>query len=190
MGRKKHKPARGNKHTDLSVKVTIGNEEHLYERIKKCANPFVLILDGIQDPHNLGACLRTADAAGVDAVVVPKDRAVSLTDTVRKISCGAAESVPFFQVTNLATVMKKLKEEGIWIVGTSDKAKQSLYDLDLTGSICVVIGGEADGVRRLTSDSCDFLASIPMRGEVPCLNASVATGVSLFEVVRQRVAKK
>ena len=189
MARKKHKPVRVNKHANLATKVVIGNEEHLYERLKKCANPFVLILDGIQDPHNLGACLRTADAAGVDAVIIPKDRAVSLTDTVRKIACGAAETVPFFQVTNLATVMKKLKENGIWLVGTSDRAKQSLYDLDLRTPTGIVIGGEADGVRRLTGDSCDFLVSIPMLGEVPCLNASVATGVTLFEVVRQRMKK-
>jgi 23S rRNA (guanosine2251-2'-O)-methyltransferase len=189
MRRKAKNSARGNKHADLSARVRIGNEEHLRERVEACPLPFILILDGIQDPHNLGACLRTADAAGVDAVVVPKDRAVSLTDTVRKIACGAAESVPFFQVTNLVAVMKTRKEAGVWIVGTSDRAEKSLYELDMTCPTALVIGGEADGIRRLTADSCDFLASIPMSGKVPCLNASVAAGVALFEVVRQRMGK-
>ena len=190
MARKKSGRARGNRHADLTAKVRVGNEEHLLERLSESAVPFALILDGIQDPHNLGACLRTAAAAGVDAVVVPKDRAVSLTDTARKIACGGAESVPFFQVTNLVSALRKLKERGIWIVGTSDRADRSLYDLDLKCPTAVVIGGEADGIRRLTADTCDFLVSIPMApGKVPCLNASVATGVALFEVVRQRMTK-
>ncbi|NOY75400.1 MAG: 23S rRNA (guanosine(2251)-2'-O)-methyltransferase RlmB [Kiritimatiellaeota bacterium] len=186
MRRKTKNGARKNRHADLSVRLRVGNEEHLLERLENCSVPLVLILDGIQDPHNLGACLRTAAAAGVDAVVVPKDRAVSLTDTVRRIACGGAESVPFHQVTNLAGTLKRLKDAGIWIVGTSDHAEKSLYDVDLTCPTGIVIGGEADGVRRLTADSCDHLVSIPMLGKVPCLNASVATGVALFEVVRQR----
>ena len=157
--------------------------------LKDKKNPLLLILDEIQDPHNLGACLRTADAAGVDAVIVPKDRAVSLTETVRKIACGAAENIMFIQATNIASVMRKLKELGIWIVGTSDRADRSLYQVDMKGGTAIVIGSEAKGMRKLTTDLCDFLVSIPMSGKVECLNASVATGVCLFEAVRQRTTK-
>ena len=127
--------------------------------------------------------------AGVTAVIAPKDRAVSITETVRKIACGAAESVMFVQVTNLANCMTKLKEKGVWIVGTSDQAEKSFYELDLTGSTAVVIGAEGSGMRRLTTDKCDFLGSFPMQGKVECLNASVSTGVALFEAVRQRLHK-
>ena len=149
--------------------------------------PFVLILDCVQDPHNLGAILRTADAAGVHAVVAPKDKAVGITETVRRISVGAADHVPFAQVTNLARTMEKLKAAGLWLVGTSDHAKaQSIYDLDLKGPLALVMGAEEKGMRRLTEENCDFLASIPMAGKVECLNVSVATGVCLFEAVRQR----
>lgn len=164
----------------------IKTEHHLFAELENIKNPLLLILDGIQDPHNLGACLRTADAAGVTAVIVPKDRAVSLTETVRKIACGAAESIMFVQVTNLANFMDKLKDKGVWIVGTSDRAEKSFYELDLTGSAAIVIGAEGSGMRRLTTDKCDFLGVIPMQGKVECLNASVATGVCLFEAVRQR----
>lgn len=188
MKKHKHHPARKNRHADLGAKLFIKTEEHLIAELDKTKNPLLLILDGIQDPHNLGACLRTADAAGVTAVIVPKDRAVSITETVRKIACGAAESVMFVQVTNLATCMTKLKEKGVWIVGTSDQAEKSFYELDLTGSTAIVIGAEGSGMRRLTTDKCDFLGVIPMQGKVECLNASVATGVSLYEAVRQRLA--
>lgn len=151
--------------------------------------PFILILDCVQDPHNLGAILRTADGAGVHAVVAPKDKAVGITETVRRISVGAADHVPFAQVTNLARTMEKLKEAGLWIVGTSDNARsKSIYDLDLKGPLALVLGAEEKGMRRLTSENCDFLASIPMAGKVECLNVSVATGVCLFEAVRQRRA--
>ena len=186
MKRKKTQSARRNKHTDLSARIFIKSEEHLFNEITEIKNPLILILDGIQDPHNLGACLRTADAAGAFAVIVPKDRAVSITETVRKIACGAAESIMFIQVTNLATCIGKLKKKGIWVIGTSDKTEKSLYDLDMTGPTAVIIGAEGSGMRRLTTDSCDFLASIPMYGKVECLNASVASGVALFEAVRQR----
>ena len=186
MKRKKNQPARSNRHTDLSARIFIKSEEHLFAEIVGIKNPLILILDGIQDPHNLGACLRTADAAGASAVIVPKDRAASITETVRKIACGAAESVMFIQVTNLAACIAKLKEKGIWVIGTSDKTEKSLYDLDMTGPTAIVIGAEGRGMRRLTTDSCDFLASIPMHGKVECLNASVASGVALFEAVRQR----
>lgn len=189
MKKKKHVKVRQNRHANLQAKIFIKNEEHLMHELADIEDPMLLILDGLQDPHNLGACLRTADAAGVTAVIVPKDRAVSITDTVRKIACGAAESIMFVQVTNLATFMEKLKEKGIWIVGTSDRAEKSYYELDLSGPIAIVIGAEATGMRRLTTDKCDFLGFIPMAGKVDCLNASVATGVALFEAVRQRNAK-
>ena len=191
MRKKTDKGARKNRHTDLSYKVFIKNEKHLETLLeeKKDNNLFFLVLDGIQDPHNLGACLRSADAAGVDAVIVPKDRAVSLTETVRKIACGAAENVMFIQVTNLADAIRKMKESGVWFFGTSDRATQSIYEVDLTGSIAIVIGSEANGIRNLTTKLCDHLISIPMAGTVECLNASVATGVSLFEAVRQRLKK-
>ena len=178
--------ARKNKHSDLSRRIFVKNEEHLFELLNTKKSPLFLVLDEIQDPHNLGACLRTADAAGVDAVIVPKDRAVSITETVRKIACGAAENVMFVQVTNLAETLRVMKEKGVWIFGTSDRADRSIYDVDLRGSAAIIIGSEAKGIRRLTTDLCDFLVSIPMKGKVECLNASVATGISLFEAVRQR----
>lgn len=150
-------------------------------------NPLVLILDCVQDPHNLGAILRTADGAGVAAVIAPKDKSVGLTETVQRIAVGAAESVPFVRVTNLARTMKKLqKEHGMWLLGTSDKATQSVYQSDFTGPVALVMGAEGDGMRRLTEENCDILINIPMAGKVDCLNVSVATGVCLFEAVRQR----
>lgn len=163
------------------------DEDELMALITEHEVPFVLILDCVQDPHNLGAILRTADAAGVHAVVAPKDKAVGITETVRRISVGAADHVPFAQVTNLARTMEKLKAAGLWLVGTSDHAKsKSIYDLDLKGPLALVMGAEEKGMRRLTEENCDFLASIPMAGKVECLNVSVATGVCLFEAVRQR----
>jgi len=148
--------------------------------------PLLLVLDGVQDPHNLGACMRTADAAGVAAVVVPKDRAAGLSATVRKVASGAAESVPLIQVTNLARTLRWMKEREIWIVGTDDQAEHSLYGAKLTGPLAIVLGAEGTGLRRLTRESCDVLVSIPMRGIVESLNVSVAAGVLLYEAVRQR----
>ncbi len=148
--------------------------------------PFVLILDCVQDPHNLGAILRTADGAGVHAVVAPKDKAAGITETVRRISAGAADHVPFVQVTNLARTMERLKKAGLWLVGTSDHADKSLYDLDLKGPLAIVLGAEEKGMRRLTEENCDFLARIPMAGKTECLNVSVSAGVCLYEAVRQR----
>ncbi len=145
-----------------------------------------LVLDCIQDPHNLGAILRTADGAGVAAVIAPRDKSVCITETVLRVSVGAAEKVPFIQVTNLARSMKAMKEAGLWFVGTSDHGDRSLYDMDLRGGIALVMGAEGDGMRRLTEENCDFLIRIPMHGSVPCLNVSVATGVCLYEAVRQR----
>lgn len=149
-------------------------------------SPLVLVLDGVTDPHNLGACLRTADAAGVNAVIVPRDRAAGLSPVVRKVAAGAAETVPLIQVTNLARTLRWLKERGLWLVGTDDEATQSIYAAKLTGPLAVVMGAEGAGMRRLTREHCDLLVTIPMQGVVESLNVSVATGVTLYEVVRQR----
>lgn len=145
-----------------------------------------LVLDCVQDPHNLGAILRTADGAGVAAVITPKDKSVGITETVLRVSVGAAEHVPFVQVTNLSRTIREMKAAGIWFVGTSDHGDRELYDMDFRGAIALVMGAEGDGMRRLTEENCDFLIRIPMHGSVPCLNVSVATGVCLYEAVRQR----
>ena len=185
-----HEPAaRANRHVAQTEKaVPALDEDALMAIVANQSVPFVLILDCVQDPHNLGAILRTADAAGVHAVVAPKDKAVGITETVRRVSVGAADHVPFAQVTNLARTMEKLKAAGLWLVGTSDHAGQSIYETDLKGPLALVLGAEEKGMRRLTEENCDFLASIPMAGKVECLNVSVATGVCLFEAVRQRRA--
>jgi 23S rRNA (guanosine2251-2'-O)-methyltransferase len=147
-----------------------------------------LVLDGVQDPHNLGACLRSADAAGVTAVIVPKDRAASITPVVRKVAAGAAESVPLITVTNLARTLKALKAAGVWLVGTSGDATQTLYQVALKGPIAIVMGAEGEGMRRLTAQECDYLVKLPMLGQVESLNVSVATGICLYEVLRQRMS--
>jgi 23S rRNA (guanosine2251-2'-O)-methyltransferase len=152
------------------------------------APPFLLILDGVQDPHNLGACLRTADASGVQAVVAPKDNAVGLTPVVCKVASGAAETVPYVQVTNLARAMDVLKERGIWLIGTAGEAEGTLFGTDMTGALGLVMGGEGKGLRRLTRERCDLLVRLPMRGAVESLNVSVAAGICLYEAVRQRLA--
>jgi 23S rRNA (guanosine2251-2'-O)-methyltransferase len=148
--------------------------------------PFLLILDGVQDPHNLGACLRSADAAGVQAVIAPKDRAAALTPAAIKVASGAAQTVPFVQVANLARTLRALQERGVWLVGLDGHAEQSIYELDLHGPLALVMGAEGQGMRRLTKEHCDFLATIPMVGSVESLNVAVATGVCLFEALRQR----
>ena len=148
--------------------------------------PLVLVLDGIQDPHNLGACLRSADAAGVHAVVLPRDRAVGITATVRKVASGAAEHVPVYQVTNLAQTLKQLKQSGIWLIGADERGEHAHYNADLAGPIAIVVGAEGKGLRRLTREHCDMLVAIPMVGHVDSLNVSVATGILLYEAVRQR----
>lgn len=152
--------------------------------------PFLLILDGVTDPHNLGACLRSADAAGIDAVIVPRDRSAQLNATAKKVACGAAESVPLIRVTNLARTMRLLQEENIWIIGTAGEADHSLYQSKMVGAMALVMGAEGDGMRRLTREHCDELISIPMAGSVSSLNVSVATGICLFEAVRQRSAAR
>lgn len=148
--------------------------------------PLLLILDGVTDPHNLGACLRSADAAGADAVIAPKDKSVGLNATVRKVACGAAEVIPFVQVTNLARTLRDLQQRGVWLIGAAGEAEQSLYDCDLKGPIALIMGAEGRGMRRLTREHCDHLVKLPMAGSVSSLNVSVATGVCLFEAVRQR----
>ena len=147
---------------------------------------FFLILDGVTDPHNLGACLRSADGAGVHAVIIPKDNAVGLTPVVQKVACGAAESVPLVPVTNLTRTIKKLKSLGIWVVGTTENAGQTIYETNLSGPITLVMGAEGVGMRNLTTKQCDFLANIPMKGQVGSLNVSVAAGICLYEIGRQR----
>ena len=165
------------------------SEHELTGFIEQLEHPaFLLILDGIQDPHNLGACIRSADAAGVDAVILPKDRSAPMNATVRKVACGAAEVVPVVRVTNLARVMRQLRDAGIWIYGAAGEAETGLYDTDLSGSLALVLGGEGKGLRRLTREHCDGLAAIPLAGSVSSLNVSVATGICLFEARRQRAA--
>ena len=148
--------------------------------------PLLLVLDGVTDPHNLGACLRVADGAGVHAVIAPKDHAAGINATVAKVASGAAETVPYFMVTNLARTLNELKERSIRIIGTSDTAARTIYQADLTGAVALVLGAEGEGMRALTTKTCDELVSIPMRGAVESLNVSVASGVCLYEAVRQR----
>jgi 23S rRNA (guanosine2251-2'-O)-methyltransferase len=150
---------------------------------------FFLILDGVEDPHNLGACLRVADAMGVHAVIAPKDRAAGLNATVRKVACGAAETVPFIAVTNLARTIRELKEAGVFVVGTTMDAPGTLHNTKLEGPIALVLGAEGDGMRRLTQETCDALITIPMYGSVQSLNVSVASGICLYEIRRQRELK-
>ncbi|MCF7984971.1 MAG: 23S rRNA (guanosine(2251)-2'-O)-methyltransferase RlmB [Thiohalocapsa sp.] len=149
--------------------------------------PLLLILDGVTDPHNLGACLRSADGAGVHAVIAPKDKAVGLTPVAVKVASGAAESVPFIQVTNLARTLEALKQRGIWLIGTDGEAQSTLFETDLRGPVGLVLGSEGKGMRRLTREHCDLLVHLPMRGRVESLNVSVAAGVCLYEALRQRL---
>lgn len=162
--------------------------EHDLDRLceEAGARAFFLVLDGVTDPHNLGACLRTADAAGVTAVIVPKDKSASITPIVSKVACGAAETVPFVQVTNLARTLRQLQERQVWVIGTAGEATRTLYNVDMRGAVALVMGAEGDGMRRLTRETCDELIRIPLLGTVSSLNVSVATGVCLYEVVRQR----
>lgn len=184
-----HTQSRMNRHASNS-KALIKDESELGDLLDQVKEPLILILDCVQDPHNLGACLRSANGAGVDAVILPKDKSAPVTDTAVAVSCGGATHTPIFRVTNLVRTMDKLKKRGIWIAGTSDHlGTQNLYEADLSGPLALVMGSEAKGMRRLTMENCDFLLSIPMTGFVECLNVSVATGVCLFEIVRQRSAR-
>ena len=149
-------------------------------------NPLLLVLDGVTDPHNLGACLRVADGAGAHAVIAPKDHAAGISAIVSKVASGAAETMPYFMVTNLARTLGELKERNIWCIGTSDDAEKTIYDVELTGPVALVLGAEGEGMRQLTRKTCDDLVSIPMHGAVESLNVSVASGVCLYEALRQR----
>jgi 23S rRNA (guanosine2251-2'-O)-methyltransferase len=180
----------GERHQDVIAEFTAGNlwGERDLDRLLETlpAPPLVLVLDEVQDPHNLGACLRTADAAGVGLVILSKDRSAGLTPAARRAASGAAEVLPILVATNLARVLKQLKERGVWLAGTDDQAERSLYAMDLTGPLALVMGGEGKGMRRLTAELCDYRLRIPMQGSVSSLNVSVATAVCLFEIVRQR----
>ncbi len=164
------------------------SEDQLFAHLDQLTRPaFLLVLDGVTDPHNLGACLRSADAAGVDAIVIPKDRSASVDGVVRKVAAGAAEFVPVAAVTNLARTLESLKQRNIWVVGLDGAAEKNLYDADLTGALALVVGAEGSGMRRLTRERCDFLVRIPMAGQVESLNLSVCAGIALFDALRQRM---
>lgn len=183
----------GEQHQGVVARVKPGKnysendlDDILSQAEKKGQQPFLLILDGVTDTHNLGACIRNADAAGVQAIIVPKDNAARLTATVRKVAVGAAETVPLVQVTNLSRTMKQLQQMGVWIIGTAGETDTCLYDVKLAGPMALVMGAEGKGMRRLTRENCDQLVKLPMAGSVSSLNVSVATGICLFEIVRQR----
>jgi 23S rRNA (guanosine2251-2'-O)-methyltransferase len=161
--------------------------DDLLDQIEGVEAPLILVLDGVTDPHNLGACLRVADGAGAHAVIAPKDHAVGLNATVAKVASGAAETVPYFMVTNLSRTLNELKERNIWVIGTSDDASKTLYQMDLKGPVALVLGAEGSGMRQLTRKTCDELVSIPMQGAVESLNVSVASGICLYEARRQRL---
>lgn len=187
--------AEGGRHQGVVARVRErqpGDDNDLAELLDGLTEPaLLLILDAVTDPHNLGACLRTAEAAGVHAVVAPRDKAAGLTPVVRKVACGAAELVPFMQVTNLARTLKQLKERGVWVVGTSlEDGAKPFFDTDLKVPVAIVMGAEGSGLRRLTAELCDHLAYIPMAGQIESLNVSVAAGVAIFEAVRQRKSSR
>ena len=188
--RKHQHLARANKHSEPEARIRIYEEQDFEALLKDAPDPLILILDSVQDPHNLGACLRSADAAGCALVVMNKDRCAPINETVRRVACGGADKLPIARVTNLARTMDKLKTLGVWLVGTADEAQKSLYEQDLSGPLGLVMGSEGEGLRRLTAEKCDFLVTIPLGGSVPCLNLSVATGVCLFEAVRQRLSPR
>ena len=182
--------AQGGRHQGVAARLhplQTQDEPYLKALLKRLEEPpFLLILDEVQDPHNLGACLRSAEGAGVHAVVTPRDRSAGLTPAVRKVASGAAEMVPLVQVTNLVRTMKWLQQQGVWLIGTAGEAENTLYETDLKGPLAVVMGSEGKGMRRLTREQCDLLVKLPMAGTVESLNVSVATGVALYEAVRQR----
>jgi 23S rRNA (guanosine2251-2'-O)-methyltransferase len=179
----------GGRHQGVVARIEVRKaSDSLDEILEGVEHPLLLVLDGVTDPHNLGACLRVANGAGAHAVLAPKDRAVGVTPTVSKVASGAAESTPYLMVTNLARALSELKERNIWIVGADERAEKTLYEADLPESIAWVLGAEGEGMRRLTRESCDLLVRIPMRGEVESLNVSVSAGVCLYESARRRRA--
>ena len=177
----------GGRHQGVVARVELKKiGESLDEILEQVETPLLLVLDGVTDPHNLGACLRVANAAGAHAVLAPKDRAAGISPVVSKVASGAAEATPYLMVTNLARMLSDLKQRNIWVVGADERAEKTIYEADLPGSIAWVLGAEGEGMRRLTRESCDLLVKIPMQGEVQSLNVSVAAGVCLFESVRRR----
>ena len=177
----------GGRHQGVVARIEVRNTADTLEGLLQgIANPLLLVLDGVTDPHNLGACLRVANGAGAHAVIAPKDRAVGITPTVSKVASGAAESTPYLMVTNLARTLAQLKERNLWVVGADERADKTLYEADLPESIAWVLGAEGEGMRRLTRESCDLLVRIPMRGEVGSLNVSVSAGICLYESARRR----
>jgi 23S rRNA (guanosine2251-2'-O)-methyltransferase len=180
----------GGRHQGVVARVTVKSlGDDLDDVLNAVEHPLVLVLDGVTDPHNLGACLRVANAAGANAVIAPKDRAAGITPTVSKVASGAAEATPYLMVTNLARTLGELKERNLWIVGADERAEKTLYEADLPDSIAWVLGAEGEGMRRLTRETCDLLVKIPMAGDVESLNVSVSAGVCLFESVRRRRKK-
>ncbi len=173
-------------HAKYAQAVGIRDDNWLFEMVENTESPLLLFLDGIQDPHNFGACLRTADGAGVHAVIIPMKNQVGITPTVRMVASGAAETVPVVEVRNFFHIITRLKEMGVHFVGTSDRAKQSLYHVDMKKPLAIVLGSEGNGVRKLTAENCDELVKIPMLGDVECLNVSVSAGICLYEAIRQR----
>lgn len=202
LARASHIPVHPVTHSELDMVTDGGRHQGVVARLKQepamhetgltgllaglDQDPFLLVLDGIQDPHNLGACIRTANAAGVHAIIAPKDRAVGITPVVRKVASGAVEATPFIQVTNLARTLRMMKDAGIWIIGLDEAGETLLFDIDLSGSIALVLGAEGKGLRRLTREHCDFIVNIPMAGSVESLNVSVAAGICIYEAWRQR----
>lgn len=171
---------------EQGVNNNVFAEDSINNLLPEDKNALILILDNVQDPHNFGACIRSAHSAGVDFIMVPKDNSAPLNATVKKVACGAAEHMPIVVVTNLSRAIEKLKKKNIWVVGLAGEADEYLYNMDLADSVAIVLGSEGSGMRQKTKSNCDFLAKIPMYGEVSSLNVSVATGISLYEAVRQR----
>jgi len=179
----------GGRHQGVVARVEVRRvSDTLDDLLEGTEKPLLLVLDGVTDPHNLGACLRVANAAGAHAVIAPKDRAAGITPSVSKVASGAAEATPYLMVTNLARTLAQLKERNIWVVGADERAEKTLYESNIPEAVAWVLGAEGEGMRRLTRESCDLLVRIPMRGEVESLNVSVAAGVVLFESARRRAA--
>lgn len=188
MGRNSiHKIKRPPRHSRGPTVVHIENEDDLFDLIEHTENPLILILEGVQDPHNLGACLRTASGADVTAVLAPAKGACGITPTVRDVSCGGADDVPFLKIKNIGQLLRKFTDTGIQLIGTSDRGDMLLYELDLNQPTAIILGSEGWGIRKVTADRCDHLVSVPMARTVDCLNVSVSAGVILYEAVRQRL---
>lgn len=183
----RHRGGRSNTHAPGRYRHEVMSDADALGQIEDMKDPFILVLDGVQDPHNLGACMRSADAAGVDFVFAPKKHTSGITETVRRISCGGADRIPYIQVGNLGQLLAQLQELGIILIGTGDEESKLLYECDFRGGIGLVMGSEGRGIRQKIAERCDHLVKIPMIGDVECLNLSVATGVCLFEAVRQRL---